>query len=445
MKRPDLMVVNGELAGRRFSVPSDGIRLGRSSTNDVHIPDEELSRNHCMFEPDGPDGIRIVDLASANGTFVNGRQLGSEARPLKVGDTVEVGATTIKIVGETEVVELAPAPAPGSVDLGLGTSAAAGTAPSVPAKRFRLANLILAAVALVVVAAIAFVLCLPGEDPSRAPSAAPAPIANDRLSSLRYEKVEADATRIFRYEMTLDEDGNLHVVYDDVPSENRHAGKAAKLSEKAAKRMAAIFETSGWSDLEAAYTGPSAAQENALRSWRIRTVTGNRISEVLVENEVEPEAFRRVREALEAFANNELGIWATQYSKEQLLTLSAQSAELGDSKWEERDVEYGNLNASVKAYREAVFYLETVSPKPEDYAALKEKLATAESELDRRYKDQRFNADRAINLGDWEVAAGELRILCQLVPDKDDDRYAEASAKLVDVESRLAKAKKGGK
>jgi pSer/pThr/pTyr-binding forkhead associated (FHA) protein len=76
MKRPELMVMSGALAGQRFVVGEGGIRLGRSSSNDIHIPDEELSRNHCLFEPVGEDGIRVTDLASANGTLVNGAALG---------------------------------------------------------------------------------------------------------------------------------------------------------------------------------------------------------------------------------------------------------------------------------------------------------------------------------------------------------------------------------
>jgi signal recognition particle subunit SEC65 len=48
-------------------------------------------------------------------------------------------------------------------------------------------------------------------------------------------------------------------------------------------------------------------------------------------------------------------------------------------------------------------------------------------------------ADRAINLADWETAQKELRILCQLVPDKKDPRNKEATKKLVDVESRIGK------
>ena len=463
-KRPELMIMSGELSGRRFAVPKEGLRLGRSSSNDIHIPDEELSRNHCLFEQREPDGIALVDLASANGTYVNGVQLGAEARELAAGDLVEVGATAIRVVGEgaePAPLPLAPlraatavakdaAPSGGAVDLGLGSPAGGAAAPQPGApgakRRAPLANILWGVVVLVIAAAIAVVLLFPrGREPARqaaepgAPARAPA-----ELRSLSYEKVEADASRIFRYQMTIDAAGVLRVVYDDVPGENRHVDKSARLAPKALDRIREIFQTPGWDELDASYAGQSAAGENALRSWRIRTVAGTKVREVLVENVVEPEAFAAVREALEAFSQNELGIWALQYSRDQLIAKSAESERVGDAKGAERDVDYGNLSACVKAYREAVFYLDTVNPKPEGYPALKDKLAEAEAALAQRYRDQRFQADKAINLADWEEARRALRILCDIVPEKDDPRHAEANAKLVDVENRIKNAKKGG-
>ena len=458
-KRPELMIMSGDLSGKRFAVPKEGLRLGRSSSNDVHIPDEELSRNHCIFEQREPDGITVVDLASANGTYVNGAQLGSEARELVAGDLVEVGSTAIRVVAEGAEAPAAvpvsvsktPTSVSGAVDLGLGSAAdpSAPTAQGTTAQtkaRSPLANILWAVVVLVIGAAIAVVLLFPQPKEPAGPThrLASAPVRR-ALVSLDYEKVEADAARIFRYKMTIDAAGELRVVYDDVPGENRHVDKKAKLTPKALERIHEIFQTPGWGELEKEYAGQSASGENALRSWRIRTVIGTEVREVLVENTVEPEPFAAVRDALEAFSQNELGIWALQYSREKLIELSAESARIGDSKWDERDVEYGNLSAAVKSFKEAIFYLDTVNPKPEGYLSLKQKLASAEAELARRYKDQRFLADKAINLGDWETAKTELRTLCDMVPEKDDARHAEANAKLVDVENRIKRAKKGGK
>ena len=125
-KRPELLITSGPMSGTRFEVGAGGVRLGRSSSNDVHIPDEELSRNHCLFEQSGEAGIRITDLASANGTFVNGEQLGSDSRELKGGDTIEVGSTKISVVGDEP--PFAPRAAgikvAATVDLGLGAASA---------------------------------------------------------------------------------------------------------------------------------------------------------------------------------------------------------------------------------------------------------------------------------------------------------------------------------
>jgi hypothetical protein len=97
------------------------------------------------------------------------------------------------------------------------------------------------------------------------------------------------------------------------------------------------------------------------------------------------------------------------------------------------------MHAAISAFREAMFYLETVNPKPEFYGALREDLELAERELDRRFRDQRFRADRALNLGEWQSAKRELSVLMEMVPDRGDERYREAKSKLVDVDKRMKK------
>ncbi|MBQ5461680.1 MAG: hypothetical protein IIT55_07555, partial [Bacteroidaceae bacterium] len=52
-------------------------------------------------------------------------------------------------------------------------------------------------------------------------------------------------------------------------------------------------------------------------------------------------------------------------------------------------------------------YLETVFPKPESAAAARSGLDAAVAEMDKRYRDQRFLADRAINtryLTPWQTS-----------------------------------------
>ena len=426
MKRPELMVMNGVLAGRRFQVKEGGIRLGRSSSNDISIPDEELSRNHCLFEPVGQDGIRVTDLASANGTLVNGKALGADPEDLRLGDLIEVGKSVVSVVGDQ------PLPGAEGVDLGLGGTAAEAAAPA--RRRSPVANALWGVAALALGVMIYLMLATPPEPAESAPAAIrdEAPV----LREVAYEKVEASQTGIFRYALTVADDGTIRVTLDDT-SENRHPTIPAKrLGEQALAELAEIVSPKALGALEPEYMGlePSVP---ALTSWRLKVVYSTGVRSVRVVNTQEPEEFRAIRERLEAFSKNELGIHAIQYPRAKLVALAEEAIALGKTKWEDRDVQHGNLFGSAKAYQEAIYYLETVDPKPPCIREAREGLATAKAELERRYGDQRFAVDRAIRLSDWDAARRELSVLLEMIPDRRDDRNREATAKLVDVEKRM--------
>ena len=460
-KRLELLIQDGPRKGERVVVPDHGLRVGRASSNDLPIADEELSRNHCWIQTEGETGLTIMDLASANGTYVNGVSLESDARSLHAGDEVVMGGTRMTIVGEAPIpvaplvtpgTTLPPAEA-GNVDLGLDSPAqVAGEgegAPAAKAKRSPLASALWALSVLLVLSAIVIVLLNPfGAEPAKPQMKAVGAVARTEkgagLISLTYEKVEADANHIFRYQMSIDSAGILKVVSDDMPQENRHIDRSKQLSEDVLTSLMTNFDSQEWKDLDSEYMGASARSENALKRAAIRLVRRGEIKEVLVENVLEPQAFAKIRDLLETFSRNELGIWAIQYSREQLLALCADAEKRGDAKWAERDVEYGNLNDTVKAYREAVVHLETVDPKPEGYAELRRKCDRAVEELDKRYREQRFLADKAINMSEWEEAREQLQILLALVPDKGDKRHQEANSKLIDVEQRMKRERKGG-
>ena len=430
MKRPELMIMNGALNGRRFEVKAGGLRLGRSSSNDIHVPDEELSRNHCLFEPVGEDGVRVTDLASANGTRVNGVALGSDPVNLKSGDLIEVGQMTIRVVGDRAL------PEGGVIDLGLGGSAER-TAQSVR-RRSPLMNVILGVAVLAAGAAIWLMLSAP--QPVDEP--APVEIVDETpiVREVRYEKVEATLEGVFRYALDVSPDGQIRVTLDDT-KENRHPTIPAKhLDERAMKDLDALLPLAAFRDLDSEYVG-AEPDTPSLTSWRLKVVYSTDVREVRVVNTQEPEAFRTLRESLEAFSKNELGIHAIQYSRDRLVELAEESIAIGRTKWEDREVRHGNLSDAIAAFKEAIFYLETVDPKPACIKDAREGLEKSQKELDRRYADQRFLADRAINLKQWETAQGELSVLLELVPDRGDERNREASAKLIDVEKRL----KGGK
>ena len=70
--------------------------LGRSSENGIVIDDSSISRKHAMLQRLG-GAIFLVDLGSANGTFVNGRRV-SVPVTLRSGDRVTFGTTRCELV-----------------------------------------------------------------------------------------------------------------------------------------------------------------------------------------------------------------------------------------------------------------------------------------------------------------------------------------------------------
>ncbi|MBR1871010.1 MAG: hypothetical protein IJ802_04215, partial [Kiritimatiellae bacterium] len=268
--------------------------------------------------------------------------------------------------------------------------------------------------------------------------------SSSRLLAAEYEKIDAGEKGVHRYALAFDAaSGALAVQIDQVGDVVRHVDEKKILDPNGAARLAEILGGREFRALDKFYGGKTA-RENSVKSVKVRIVTDEGTFETVAENALEPRALVEMRERLETFAQSELGIWAIQYSQEKLLELSRQSEDTADEKWNERDVTHGNVAAALAAYRQALFYLKTVDPKPPHHSALADKERRTEEELEKRYRELLFRCDRAINLHDWATAREELAVLCETLDTK-DERQAAARAKMMEVENRLAEAKRGGK
>lgn len=70
--------------------------IGRGSEADIRIPDRSISRIHARLEPT-PDGLRLEDLGSANGTRVNDVRIDG-ATYVSVGDAITIGSVGLRVV-----------------------------------------------------------------------------------------------------------------------------------------------------------------------------------------------------------------------------------------------------------------------------------------------------------------------------------------------------------
>ena len=94
-----LAMFRGDGERRSFSVVREMTVIGRREDCDLRIPVGDVSRKHCRLVMEA-DTIRIEDLGSSNGTYVNGHRV--QEAVLQPGDRIQVGPVQfiIQIDGE---------------------------------------------------------------------------------------------------------------------------------------------------------------------------------------------------------------------------------------------------------------------------------------------------------------------------------------------------------
>ena len=97
---PILRALSGPGAGKNFPLsPSGTTAIGRSRRNDIVVPEDGASAQHCKIDREG-DSYVLHDLGATNGTWVNGAR--TDRAVLKHGDRLKVGDTvfTVSLFGD---------------------------------------------------------------------------------------------------------------------------------------------------------------------------------------------------------------------------------------------------------------------------------------------------------------------------------------------------------
>ncbi len=91
-----LIIVSGGIPGAMLPLARGSTRIGRSRENGLALQDLSISRRHATIVTDSSGDVWITDLASTNGTFLNGAALGPHSsQRLHDGDRVQLGGTLV--------------------------------------------------------------------------------------------------------------------------------------------------------------------------------------------------------------------------------------------------------------------------------------------------------------------------------------------------------------
>ena len=73
--------------------------IGRAPDNSIPVADSEVSRRHAIIQAQGEREFWLVDLGSANGTYVNGRRISQSVR-LHNGDIIRIASNELEFATE---------------------------------------------------------------------------------------------------------------------------------------------------------------------------------------------------------------------------------------------------------------------------------------------------------------------------------------------------------
>jgi HD-GYP domain-containing protein (c-di-GMP phosphodiesterase class II) len=100
--------INGDIEGVRWE--SDSLlRAGRLASLEIVLDESSVSRRHAEIKS-SPQGWRVRDMGSTNGTYLNGNRLGNGEYPIKAHDIIRCGNVTLVVDSIREEREPAPQP-----------------------------------------------------------------------------------------------------------------------------------------------------------------------------------------------------------------------------------------------------------------------------------------------------------------------------------------------
>ncbi len=97
-----LFIIKGVDQGKRFELKAKAVGLGRDNSNPIRLHDNEVSRRHAEVRRIN-QSYHVVDLGSANGTFLNDQAIDQCA--LGAGDQIRLGQTILLFQDSSAEVE----------------------------------------------------------------------------------------------------------------------------------------------------------------------------------------------------------------------------------------------------------------------------------------------------------------------------------------------------
>jgi pSer/pThr/pTyr-binding forkhead associated (FHA) protein len=95
---------------REIPVTREEFVIGRGQDCDLRLADDDISRHHCSIHSSGAESV-LLDLGSANGTYLNGQRIRSQST-LQSRDRIDLGNHSFVVLFDDDQVSQVAASLP---------------------------------------------------------------------------------------------------------------------------------------------------------------------------------------------------------------------------------------------------------------------------------------------------------------------------------------------
>ncbi len=373
---------------QKLEVSKETLSIGRSSDSDIVLQDPAVSSHHCEIR-----FIRgqyfIIDRESSNGTWVNGREVGrSELLP---GNRISVGDTTLVFTRKARP------------KLNLSSKRLTSFLPSLNIKTVAV---------LIVMLGLVFIFSRHFRTPGRV-------LLDSGSFEIGMVEESGGLKNLVRSEISISA-GLLHFYFDDL-EKKRHLYREARLSVEEVNELRGEIMNSGFFEID-------VVNESSSEGGGLVTISAKLDS---LERKVSfskdlPEGIASLKDKLELVMAEKFNFPSLTLSGDELVEKGEIAFARGKLLHGERERRSDNLSNSIRAFKEALWYLEAVEPKPVFLSTVEEYLYRSQEELTDEFNKLRFQVEKAMRVSEWDVARASLEEILARIPDKTDERYRYA-------------------
>ncbi|OGV47938.1 MAG: hypothetical protein A2017_10990 [Lentisphaerae bacterium GWF2_44_16] len=254
---------------------------------------------------------------------------------------------------------------------------------------------------------------------------------------LSYSKQITTPDNIFNFFLKV-EDGMAIFTLDDIKSQ-RHYSKTVKAVDKQfLENLEEKIKGTNFMSLQS--ESPGAASGDADNTRKLIIGYGKNLNDITVKNTFANSSFEEIEAAIDEFSEN-YGLRTISLTPEEMRQEADKSFAKAEQLFLNYDAKPENLREAIVRYKITMEMLDQFVPKPEKWNIARKKQQEAQTILDQKFKDLKFDFERFLKLNEYQQARDVCSQMMLMMP-PDSKGYEQIKAYKLNLEKKIGSKNK---